>query len=161
MAMLTMCTTTDLVYAIFIVCQIIAVVSLWSTSFFSCPSMYSYQLERLFLNESLDHISTPRGLLISLQAQAEVSTVIYKPPHALAPSPSQFFLQLPYSLPVHSHKVPGTLASLLFLSYTSQDLDSDCCLYPECMSYRPLQGQHPDTFQSLVKCSSLSIHLDS
>ena len=42
MAMLTMCTTTDLVYAIFIVCQIIAVVSLWSTSFFSCPSMYSY-----------------------------------------------------------------------------------------------------------------------
>lgn len=41
MAMLTMCTTTDLVYAIVIVWQIIAV-SLWSTSFFSCPSMYSY-----------------------------------------------------------------------------------------------------------------------
>lgn len=42
MAMLTMCITTNLVYALVIICQIIAVVSLWSTSFFSCPSMYSY-----------------------------------------------------------------------------------------------------------------------
>ena len=41
MAILTMGTTTILVYAIVIVCLIIATVSLWSTSFFSCPSMYS------------------------------------------------------------------------------------------------------------------------
>ena len=163
MAMLTTCATTVLVYAIVVACQIIAIVSLWSTSFFSCPSVYSYQLERPFQNESLDHISTPQGLLTSLQAQAEVFIVIYKTPHALAPSPSQFFLQLPYSLPVHSPEVPGALASLLFLSHTSQaqDFDSDCCLYPGCMSHRLLQGQHPDIFQSLVKCSSLSIHLDS
>lgn len=106
MAMLPMFLATNLVYARLLQqCLCIYFILLLSP--------YVFLLARETLkNESLDHISTPQGLSSHFKRLAEVFAVRSTRPHMLQcllllSSFSSFF----YSLSVHSHEVPGTLAS--------------------------------------------------